>query len=560
MLALVARRPQRRADDRDARRRRLAGAARQPVRRRRRCARWRRRSRCRRWSARCSSRSPGRAPNRDRDARIRFVAGCVAIVLVVSSRSSPSPPASGVGWLSTSLFSTPAKVHLAITPATAVGYTVAKLLGLVSIHVGSHGLESAFGVVATVISAALGLWLLLARASPRLVAPLGACLLIAAAGGPAAWPWYFTWGLVLVAACAGAAALAVVAAALVVSAVPGQAQRDPRAAARLGAGGARRLPADRGLGLAPLRPGRWGRPGGAAGGRHDGEPVAGAGRRRAGGAGVAGARRLAVADGSASGRPPASPEPASPARRRDAVAIAGPALLALVLSLIGITGRSLGFDEGATWAIASQHVPGHGLGAGIAHDGGNMLGLYALEHVLISAFGDSRLRPAAAGGGVERGHRRVRGRDRPAAVRAARGGAGSGADGGHPVGRLLGSDRARLRADARLRVCGDVVLRPALRGRRSGSGAGAWLVAGRRLRGGDGAGRLLQLRRRAGDPGPTGGADLAAAGVAAVPGGAGGARRLRDPAGGPGRRSAARVSCSGCPGPTGRSRSRCSSR
>jgi 4-amino-4-deoxy-L-arabinose transferase-like glycosyltransferase len=90
----------------------------------------------------------------------------------------------------------------------------------------------------------------------------------------------------------------------------------------------------------------------------------------------------------------------------DAAAIAGPALLALVLSLIGITGRSLGFDEGATWAIASQHVPGHGLGAGIAHDGGNMLGFYALEHVLIHAFGDSLfvLRvPAALSGAATAG-------------------------------------------------------------------------------------------------------------------------------------------------------------
>jgi hypothetical protein len=26
---------------------------------------------------------------------------------------------------------------------------------------------------------------------------------VAAAGGPAAWPWYFTWGLVLVAGCRG---------------------------------------------------------------------------------------------------------------------------------------------------------------------------------------------------------------------------------------------------------------------------------------------------------------------------------------------------------------------
>ena len=77
-----------------------------------------------------------------------------------------------------------------------------------------------------------------------------------------------------------------------------------------------------------------------------------------------------------------------------------------MLSLIELTGRSLGFDEGATWAIASQHVPGHGLGAGIAHDGGNMLGFYALQHLLIASFGDSlwvlRL-PSAIAGAVTAG-------------------------------------------------------------------------------------------------------------------------------------------------------------
>jgi hypothetical protein len=138
---------------------------------------------------------------RDRAARIRFVAACAAIVVVVLGVVTIASGV-GVGWLSTSLFSTPAKVRLAITPATAVGYTVAKLLGLVSIHVGSHGLESAFGAVAAVLSVAVGLWLLYRVRVSSLVASLGVCLLIAAAGGPAAWPWYFSWGLVLIAACA----------------------------------------------------------------------------------------------------------------------------------------------------------------------------------------------------------------------------------------------------------------------------------------------------------------------------------------------------------------------
>jgi len=153
----------------------------------------------------------------DRSARMRFLAACAAIVLIVLGIVTVASGV-GLGWLSTSLFSTPAKVRLAITPATGVGYSVAKLLGLVSIHVGARGLESAFGVVATIVSAAIGLWLLSRVRVSRLLAPLGACLLIAAAGGPAAWPWYFSWGLVLIAACAIPQRSLALALALVVSA------------------------------------------------------------------------------------------------------------------------------------------------------------------------------------------------------------------------------------------------------------------------------------------------------------------------------------------------------
>ncbi len=66
-----------------------------------------------------------------------------------------------------------------------------------------------------------------------------------------------------------------------------------------------------------------------------------------------------------------------------------PAALAAALSLYDITGRSLGFDEGATVSIASQH--GSALWLAIAHDGGNMSGYYLLIHLLIGAFGDGLL-------------------------------------------------------------------------------------------------------------------------------------------------------------------------
>ena len=73
----------------------------------------------------------------------------------------------------------------------------------------------------------------------------------------------------------------------------------------------------------------------------------------------------------------------------DWVIIAIPAILAAVLGLIDVAGRSIGFDEGATVTIAAQH--GSALGSAIAHDGGNMSGYYLLLHVLIGAFGNGEL-------------------------------------------------------------------------------------------------------------------------------------------------------------------------
>ena len=70
---------------------------------------------------------------------------------------------------------------------------------------------------------------------------------------------------------------------------------------------------------------------------------------------------------------------------RDRAAIAVPAMLAAVLGMIAIGSRSLGFDEGATVAIVSQH--GSALGSAIARDGGNMAAYYLFMHVLVGWFG-----------------------------------------------------------------------------------------------------------------------------------------------------------------------------
>src|SRR5947209_14495136 len=94
-------------------------------------------------------------------------------------------------------------------------------------------------------------------------------------------------------------------------------------------------------------------------------------------------------------RPPSARFVGAGARRAgrerglDGLAVALPTLLCLALCLYDLTTRSLWLDESATVAIASQH--GGAFGAALAHDGGNMLGYYALLHVLIGIFGHGTL-------------------------------------------------------------------------------------------------------------------------------------------------------------------------
>ncbi len=80
--------------------------------------------------------------------------------------------------------------------------------------------------------------------------------------------------------------------------------------------------------------------------------------------------------------------PANPSWRESVstvAVVAVPAAIAVALCLYELSGRNLWLDEAASVSIASQH--GGALGAALAHDGGNMLGYYALLHVLVGLFG-----------------------------------------------------------------------------------------------------------------------------------------------------------------------------
>jgi hypothetical protein len=106
----------------------------------------------------------------------------------------------GIGWISTSLFSTPGRVRLAITPATDVSFTIAKLLSAAGASVSFGDIEPVLRALLFAASVLVGAALLLRTRWPTLVPCLGFALIAFALGGPALWPWYLAWGLVLLAA------------------------------------------------------------------------------------------------------------------------------------------------------------------------------------------------------------------------------------------------------------------------------------------------------------------------------------------------------------------------
>lgn len=138
----------------------------------------------------------------DRAAALRALARSAAVAVVVVVVVSV---VTGVGadWISTGVFSTPERVRLAITPATAAGRTVAGLLSGAGVAVNGRSLESAFATATFGLAVVAGLVVLWRTRSETMVRDLALLLLVFALAGPATWPWYLSWGLALVAACPG---------------------------------------------------------------------------------------------------------------------------------------------------------------------------------------------------------------------------------------------------------------------------------------------------------------------------------------------------------------------
>lgn len=113
----------------------------------------------------------------------------------------------GVSWVTSTLFAAPARVKLAITPSSGLACTVATVTSACT-KSGIATLQTVFRGVFGALTILIVLELLRRARSANLVRYAGLALIALALGGPAAWPWYFVWGLALLAAAPTARAVA----------------------------------------------------------------------------------------------------------------------------------------------------------------------------------------------------------------------------------------------------------------------------------------------------------------------------------------------------------------
>lgn len=107
--------------------------------------------------------------------------------------------ASGLGWrwLEPSNLKIPAELRIQATPTVSIAYALKRLLAVLGLHVQP---VSAVQTAGGVLAAAIGLWLLWRFRTENLVRVLGVLLLVVVLAGPTLWPWYLSWGLIVLAA------------------------------------------------------------------------------------------------------------------------------------------------------------------------------------------------------------------------------------------------------------------------------------------------------------------------------------------------------------------------
>jgi hypothetical protein len=119
----------------------------------------------------------------------------VAVVVFVTTIS-------GLGWhwISPSALRIPTELRIVATPTVSLGVLIFHVLRLLDMPVRQHACVTVTQLVCGAAGAAGVVWLVANVRKLDVVRAIGIALIVVVLVGPTLWPWYFTWGLVLLAA------------------------------------------------------------------------------------------------------------------------------------------------------------------------------------------------------------------------------------------------------------------------------------------------------------------------------------------------------------------------
>jgi hypothetical protein len=132
----------------------------------------------------------------------RWIVGAGVLTVGVVALLVGAVTGVGASWLSGGLFTTPATARMALTPSTAVSVSLWELTHHfgAGVEQAAAGWENVATLAGFALVGAVAVALCLRVRYRTLVRCSGWALIAAALGGPAAWPWYLSWGVVLLAA------------------------------------------------------------------------------------------------------------------------------------------------------------------------------------------------------------------------------------------------------------------------------------------------------------------------------------------------------------------------
>jgi alpha-1,6-mannosyltransferase len=124
------------------------------------------------------------------------------VVAVPAATAVAVTLASGLGWkwIEPSNLRIPAELRILATPTVSLGVAISRLLGVVRIHAAQHGTVTVVQAIGGIVALVGALWLLTRFRHDNVVRVLAVVLSLVVLAGPTLWPWYLTWGLVLLAA------------------------------------------------------------------------------------------------------------------------------------------------------------------------------------------------------------------------------------------------------------------------------------------------------------------------------------------------------------------------